>query len=101
MITFNEFLERAKTEDIAIHTANEKQAATLLSELDKKGYTWPNGVRLIYATGYDLDREKTCYEVHDYGDIQRDITHASIRDFQQVNSEIIEFADIDFSEKTN
>ena len=46
MITFEKLLKRTKTENIAVHTANE--SVTLLS--DKKGYMWKPDSKLTAAS---------------------------------------------------
>ena len=61
MITFNELLEKAKTEKIAIHTATKDQAKKLLKELDKRGYMWAGGEKLTDSTYYEYAKENTCY----------------------------------------
>ena len=63
MITFEKLLERAESESIAIHTATEDQAITLLKELEKRGYLWRGGGKLTTQTEYEDYKENTCYSL--------------------------------------
>jgi len=94
MITFNELLEKAKSEKIAVHTPTEKQAITLLSELDKKGYTW-YGREEIIKTLYENEKENTCYNFEP----NNKIGYGSLDWYQEYDYTIIEFSDIIFTEK--
>ena len=94
MITFTELLKRAKKEQIAIHTANEEQAKTLLKALDKKGYEWAKGVKLTSVSCYEVFREDTCYN---FG-LDKQVWYDSFRFCQEEKYTIIEFKDIDFKE---
>ena len=96
MITFNELLERAKSELIAIHTPTEEQAKTLLKALDKRGYEWFGGEE-ITITNYEDDKENTCYTFHDI--LDKKIMYSPLDWYQEEGYTIIEFTDIDFSEK--
>jgi len=90
MITFTELLERAKTEEIAIHTPTEEQAVTLLKALDKKGYEWTNS-----TTRHGVWLEDTCYDF----DLNKQVCYCSLKFYQNEGYTVIEFADIDFKEK--
>ena len=94
MITFTELLERTKTEKIAVHTAMKAQAITLLKEFDKKGYIWLCGDKLT-ITHYEDFRKKTCYNFES----KNEICYGSLSFYQNKGYTIIEFTDIDFSEK--
>ena len=102
MITFTELLERAKSEKIAVHTSTEEQAITLLSELDKKGYKWLGGEKLTDMERYENFREKTCYVFsRDYlGEkLDKRVVYGSLKVHQECGYTIIDFKDIDFTEK--
>ena len=97
MITFKELLERAKGEMFAIHTPTEEQAKVLSSELDKNGFKWYNGYKLTTGTNYQTYKENTCYN------FEKDnrVCYSPLVWYQKHGYTIIEFIDIDFSEKTN
>ena len=95
MITFNELLERAKSEKIAVHTANEEQAKTLLKMLDEKGYEWSSGKKLTTKTLYEIYDKDICYNLGS----DNEITYGPLEFYQEHDYTIIEFSDIDFSEK--
>ena len=102
MITFNELLERAGIEEIAVRTVNEEQAKALLKALDKRGYEWINGVKLTTETGYEDFRETTCYVFSRDccgSKLDKKVMHVSLKIHQRCVYTIIEFKDIDFSEK--
>ena len=101
MITFNELLERAKSELTAIHTPTEEQAKTLLKALDEKGYIWINGVELTTETRYGNYKENTCYDfAFDFRRIlNKKVCVSPLVWFPKHDYIIIEFTDIDFSEK--
>lgn len=90
-----DLLERAKTERIAIHTATEEQAKTLLKALDKKGYVWASEVKLTARTNYECYKENTCYEFN----LKKQVLYCPLKFFQNYGYTIIEFSDIDFAEK--
>ena len=94
MITFNELLERAENEDIAIHTSNEEQAKTLLKALDEKKFRWNSGEKLTDRTYYEFDRENTCYTFN----LNKRVSYCSLVWYQYKGYTIIEFKDIDFKE---
>ena len=94
MITFTELLERAKSDEIAIHTPTEDQAKTLLTELDKSGYVWKGKYDIITMTHYEDEKENTCYALEP----NNRICYSSITWYQIVSYTIIEFSDIDFKE---
>lgn len=93
-LSFSELLERAQTEKIAIHTANEEQAKTLLTELDEIGYRWASGDKLTYITYYKVENESTCYNFKP----NKKIMYSPLDYYQENNYTIIEFSDIDFKE---
>ena len=95
VVTFAELLERIKTEKVAIHTPTEEQAKTLLTELDKNGYTWCGGDKLTTETHYEDENESTCYNFEP----NNKISYCSLVWYQENDYTIIEFADIDFKEK--
>ena len=104
MITFKKLLERAKTEKIAIHTPTDEQAVTLLSELDKNGFTWLGGGKLTTQTEYEYYKENTCYDFGMSNYPYMDKVAYSPLDwyqddwYQDEGYTIIEFNDIDFKE---
>ena len=102
MITFNELLERAKSELIAIHTPTEEQAKTLLKALDENGYVWCGGDKLTTTTRYGNYKENTCYNfTPDFSPIlNKKIMYGSLGFYQDEGYTVIEFEDIDFAEKT-
>lgn len=94
-LSFSELLKRAqKFEKIAIHTANEEQAKTLLTELDEIGYRWANGEKLTDITYYEVEKEITCYNFEP----NKKIMYSPLDYYQKNNYTIIEFSDIDFKE---
>ena len=94
-LSFSELLKRAqKFEKIAIHTANEEQAKTLLTELDEIGYRWANGEKLTTKTRYKVENESTCYNFEP----NKKIMYSPLVYYQENNYTIIEFSDIDFKE---
>ena len=98
MITFNELLERAETEKIAIHTRTEKQAKALLKALDKRGYRWTEGIKLNSTTWYGVFRKDTCYSFYDYYRKLQDkeVRYCSFNWYKNEGYTIIEFKDIDW-----
>ena len=102
MITFNELLERAKTEKIEVHTPTEEQAKALLTELDKKGYKWIGGDKLTTRTNYDeVYKEDTCYVfgIDAYGRLlNKKVMYGSLKFYQETGYTVIEFSEIDFKE---
>ena len=94
MITFTELLERAKSERIAVHTPTEDQAKTILTELDKKGYTWSTGTKLTTETYYEYCKENICYDF----DLNKKVYYCLLKFYQKYGYTIIEFSDIDFKE---
>ena len=95
MITFNELLERAKSNDIAIHTPTEEQAKALLTELDKKGYRWNSGEKLTTKTLFGINGKDICYNLGS----DNKVSFGSLEFFQEYDYTIIEFSNIDFAEK--
>ena len=95
MITFNKLLERAKSEKIVVHTPTEKQAITLLTELDKRGYKWESGMKLTSAICYEVEKENTCYH---FG-LDKEVCFSPLEFYQKCECTIIEFTDIDFKEE--
>ena len=95
MIKFKELLERAKTEEIAVHTTTEKQAKALLKALDKRGYEWSIGLKLTTETCYRIYEEKTCYDF----DSNNEVYYDSFDWHQHEGYTIIEFSEIDFEEE--
>ena len=101
MIKFNELLERAKTEKIAIHTPTEEQAITLLKALDEKGYKWLGGDKLTTITRYENHKEKTCYNFSVDACrrlLNKKVMYSSLSFYQEEGYTIIKFKDIDFKE---
>ena len=100
MITFNELLERAKTEKIAIHTPTEKQAKALLKALDEKGYVWLTETKLTTETWYEYE-ENTCYDFYDgVGKLlDKKVCFSPLKFYKKCGRTIIEFKDIDFKEE--
>ena len=94
MITFTELLERAKTEEIAIHTPTEEQAIILLKALDERGYEWNSEKTLTTRTNYEDFREFTCYNFQ----LNNKIMYGSLKFHQEHDCTIIKFKDIDFEE---
>ena len=95
MIKFNELLERAKSQNIAIHTTTETQATTLLEALDKKGYKWNSGHKLTIDTLYETYKENTAYTFEP----RHKIAYCSLIWYQEYDYTIIEFSEIDFKEE--
>lgn len=98
MITFKYLLERAKTENIAIHTPTEDQAKILLSELDKSGYVWADGDKLTDKTRYKTFEEDTCYGFNGMSGMPKEIICSLLWWNQTLNITIVEFTDINFKE---
>ena len=101
MITFNKLLERAKSEKIAVHTATEAQAITLLKALDKKGYRWNGEAKLTDCSNFEVYKENTCYNFSTYTDgalLNKKVVYGPLSLYQE-HYTIIEFTDIDFEEK--
>ena len=102
MITFNELLERAKSQNIAIHTTTETQATTLLEALDKKGYKWNSGTKLTDYSNFEVYEENTCYNFSvDYHGklLDKKIMYSPLDWYQDEGYTIIEFSEIDFEEE--
>jgi len=102
MITFTELLERAKSEKIVVHTPTEEQAITLLKALDERGYEWASGIKLTAATWYGVFREKSCYVFSRDccgSKLDKKVMHVSLKIHQRCVYTIIEFTDIDFTDK--
>ena len=91
MITFKDLLERTNSELIAIHTPTEKQAITLLTELDKRGYKWNSGEKLTDITCYEVEKENTCYIFEP----NKKVMYSPLDFYQEVGYTIVEFTDID------
>ena len=101
MITFNELLERAKSQNIAIHTTTETQATTLLEALDKKGYKWNSGTKLTDYSNFEVYEENTCYNFSACTDgvlLNKKVMYGPLSLYQE-HYTIIEFTDIDFKEE--
>lgn len=94
-LSFDELLERAKSEKLAIHTATEAQAIALLSELDKRGYTWHTGTKLTTRLSYWLYKENTCYDF----DLNKEVWYGQLSFYQELGFTNIEFSEIDFKKK--
>ena len=96
MLAFEELLEKAKTESIAIHTPTEDQAITLLKMLNKRGFTWCDGDKLTTKTYYGDEKENTCYSFHKlYGkSLDKNIMYSPLDWYQDDGYTIIEFSDI-------
>lgn len=92
MITFKKLLEKAKSENIAVHTPTQKQAITLLKALDERGYRWINNERLTTKTLYEYENESTCYNFEH----NNKIMYSPLDYYQQEYYAIVEFSDIDF-----
>jgi hypothetical protein len=92
MITLTELLERAKSEHIAIHTQTEKQAITLLTELDKRGYKWASGTKLTTTTFYEHYEENTYYDFYDDDGklLDKKIMYGPLKFYQDEGYTIIE-----------
>ena len=104
MITFKKLLERAKSERIAVHTPTEEQAIALLEALDKKGYEWRTGTKLTTKTYYKNHKQNTCYnfDFDLFGEkLGNKVLYCSLDCYQELNFTIIEFSDIDFTDKKN
>ena len=102
MITFNELLERTKTEKIAVHTPTEEQAITLLKALDKRGFTWVGGDKLTDTTYYEYEKENTCYVFGvdvDGNLLNKRVVYESLKFHKEHGYTIIEFSEIEFKEK--
>ena len=102
MIIFTELLERAKSEKIVVHTQTEKQAKALLSELDKNEFKWCGGDKLTTETCYEDYKENTCYDFSidtDGNLVYKKVMFGALIFYQDQGYTIIEFTDIDFSEK--
>ena len=102
MITFNELLERAKTEKIAVHTPTEEQAITLLKALDEKYFTWAGRTKLTTRTNYENHKEKTCYVfgIGSYGNLlNKKVLYGPLGYAKDECYNVIEFSDIEFKEK--
>ena len=101
MITFKELFKRAETEKIAIHTATEDQVTALLTELEKRGYTWISNEKLTTKTCYEVLKEDTCYvfEIDTDGDsLNKKVMYSPLSFYQAHGFTIIECSDIDFKE---
>ena len=100
MMKFKELLERAENENMAVHPANESQALTLLSELDKKGYVWKADTKLTAASCYFFFGADTHYffGITNYPNCNR-VKFGSLCDAKDEGCAIIEFGDIDFKEE--
>ena len=95
MITFNELLERSKSEKIVVHTPTEEQAKALLTELDKKEYTWSSGYKLTTRTNYEVyKKEDTCYNL----ELDKKVMYSPLSFYQSESYTIIEFSEIEFKE---
>jgi cytolysin (calcineurin-like family phosphatase) len=100
MITLTELLERAETEEIAIHTPTEEQAKTLLKALDEKGYTWFVGQKLTDITCYEVFGQDTCYVFGCYNlGLSKKVMYRSLDFYRDEGYTIIECGDIDFKEE--
>jgi hypothetical protein len=100
MITFNELLERAKTEEIVIHTPTEEQAKTLLKSLDENGYKWAGGEKLTDIICYEDFGQDTCYVFGCYSlGVSKKVFYCSLDWYRDEGYTIIECGDIDFKEE--
>jgi len=100
MIKFEKLLEKSKTENIAVHPANQSQALILLSELDKKGYVWKADTKLTAASCYFFFGADTHYffGITNYPNCNR-VKFGSLCDAKDEGCAIIEFGNIDFKEE--
>ena len=100
MIKFEELLERANSESIAVHTPTEEQAKTLLKALDKRGFRWASGINLTDDTRYEDRKQYTCYDfgASNYPYMNK-VTYAPLDWYQGDDYTIIEFSEIDFEEE--
>ena len=96
MITFKKLLERAKSEDIAVHTPTEGQAKTLLKALDENKYLWSGGRDLTITSNYSLYKKDTYYVFG--GDNCKEVTFGSLLYCSKIFRPI-EFSEIEFKEK--
>ena len=97
MITFNELLERIKTEALVVHTPTEEQAKILLKALDKRGYVWSHGDKLT-KTRYELFEVTTCYNFSvdaDGGLLNKKVMRGPLVWYLDDDYTIIEFKDIE------
>ena len=102
MIKLSEIIARVKNEEIAIHTATEEQAITLLKTLDKRGFTWLGGEKLTNMARYEGFREKTCYVFSRDccgSKLYKEIRYGSLKVHQECGYTIVEFQDINFKEE--
>ena len=95
MITFTELLERAKSQKVVVHTPTEDQAKTLLKALDKRGYAWGSGAKLTTKTLYENNGKDICYKMGS----NKIVFYGSLVWYQENDYTIIEFSDIDFTDK--
>lgn len=96
-LSFSELLERSKSERIAIHTATEDQAVTLLKALDKRGYKWSGGDKLTAITRYKRYKEDTCYNFSVDNDgilLNKKVMYSPLDYYQDEGYTIIEFENI-------
>ncbi len=102
MITFEELLERANSERIAVRTPTEEQAKELLKALYKREYEWLSGKKLTDITYYEYYRKNTCYVFGIEADgnlLNKEVLYGSLKFHQYMGYKIIEFSDIDFEEE--
>lgn len=83
--------ELIKQDKIAIHTPTQKQSITLLSELDKRGFKWIDGMKLTDITCYEYHEENTCYNFEP----NNKIMYSPLSFYQEEGYTIIYFTDID------
>ena len=95
MITFTELLESKEREKFAIHTPTKNQAKALLKALDKRGYKWCGGGKLITETLYGIFREDACYNFEP----NKEVWYCDLDWYQGNSYTIVEFKDIDFFKK--
>ena len=102
MITFNELLKIAKTEQVAVHTSTKDQAKKFVNEISKIVYKESGCVKTTMESHYDIFGADTCYL---FGTTCVSTVNypcfmvASQWDARYEGYVIIEFSDIDFKEE--
>lgn len=101
MITFNELLQRAKSQNIAVHTSTKEQAKKFVNEISKKVYKQGDCAKTTMESHYDIFGADTCYL---FGTTCVSTVNypcfmvASQWDASYEGYAIVEFTDIDFEE---
>ena len=102
MITFNELLQRAKSQNIAVHTSTKEQAKKFVNEISKKVYRRSDCVKTTMESHYDIFGADTCYL---FGTTCVSTVNypcfmvASQWDARYEGYAIVEFTNIDFKEE--